>query len=60
MKEKLFHLVIAALIDTPNHPSVYGPRDGHVKGFIEPVGSLKAYSAICISGVTFYQSDLNM
>lgn len=49
------NLVIAApgaLIHTPNHPSLHGPRDDQVNGAVEPVDSRKAYSANCISGVT--------
>jgi hypothetical protein len=50
------NLVMAApgaLIDTPNHPSEQGPREDHVNGLMQPVDSRRAYSANCISGVTY-------
>jgi hypothetical protein len=41
-----------ALIQTPNHPSIHGPRDDQVNDVVQPVDSRNAYSANCISGVT--------
>lgn len=52
MKVNLVIAAPGALIQTPNHPSVHGPRDDQVNGAVEPVDSRNANSANRISGVT--------